>query len=450
MDELIKNVNEDYSTLIKEMNRDELREDFKRFNENLKENRCLAMNKVLPTFIKPCFLSLRQVNTFREAVEVMIGCQEKVINLYFQDKKYRTLYELTENEVPLVEIPKKIKRNIYFSRMDAIMNGDNFKFLEFNCDSPGGAYFSDLQVTFLQELKIMKKLEEKYEFVFDPAREKVYETLMEAWDQYGRGGKPNFAVVGDPFVANVEEFKLFAEYFRDRGYSSFFTDPWSLNYDGKTLSKDGKPIDLIYRRGVLKDYSGDPKKAKSAVDAYRDGNVCMVNPLCAKLGDNKNLLSVLTDEKMAFLFTEKEREMIKKHIPWTRIVREGKTDYLGEEIDLIEFLRKNKNNFVIKPNSEYGGKGVVVGIDAEEDRWEETIKEGLTHPKVAQEYVPIPEMEFPVFNPDLTFQPKKVNTNFFTFAGKYGGGFCRTSDSSVINISAGGALVTFAVVKGRK
>jgi len=450
MDELVKNINKDYDNIIRELDRGEVKAEHEEFKKILKENRVHAWGNVLPTYIKPFFLSAEQVDQFKEAVNIILNCQEKIIKLYFKDEKYRNLYELTEKEIPLVEIPTKTARNIYFSRMDAIMEGDSFKFLEFNCDSPGGAYFSDLQVSFLRELKIMKKLEEKYEFVFEPAIECVFNTLMQAWEESGGKGKPCFAVVGDPNVANVEEFKLFAEYFSGKGYSSFFTDPWSLEYDGKTLSKDGKPINLIYRRGVLKDYSENMEKAGAAVEAYRDGNVCIVNPFCAKLGDNKNLLSVLTDEKMSFLFDEEEREMIKRHIPWTRIVREGKTEYRGEKIDLIPFLRENKDNFVIKPNSLYGGKGVVVGVDADRKTWEEKLKEALKRPNVAQEYVPIPEMEFPVFNPDLSFASKKINTNFFTFAGKYGGGFCRASDSSVINISAGGALVTFFVVKRKK
>ena len=450
MNELIKKVNEDYTEIIKGMDENELKRDFEEFKKNLKENRVHAWGKVLPTYIKPYFLAAEQVDEFKEAVDVILDCQEKIINLYFEDEKYRHLYELKDTEKPLVEIPRKMKRNIYFSRVDAIMDGDSFKFLEFNCDSPGGAFFSDLQVSFLQKLKIMEKLAEKYEFIFEPARECVFQTLMKAWEDSGGEGTPYFAVAGNPNVANVEEFKLFAEYFEEKGYSSFFTDPWSLDYDGKILSKDGKPINLIYRRGVLKDYSTEPVKAKAVVDAYRDGNVCIVNPFSAKLGDNKNLFSVLTDEKMAFLFSEKEREVIKKHIPWTRIVKDGKTDYKGEEIDLISFLRENKDRLVIKPNSEYGGRGVVVGVDADEKAWEDKIEEALSKPNVVQEYVPIPVIEFPVFEPELKFSPKKININFFTFAGKYGGGFCRTSDSSVINVSAGGALVPFFVVKGKK
>ena len=100
---------------------------------------------------------------------------------------------------------------------------------------------------------------------------------------------------------------------------------------------------------------------------------------------------------MAFLFSEKEREVIKKHIPWTRIVKDGKTDYKGEEIDLISFLRENKDRLVIKPNSEYGGRGVVVGVDADEKAWEDKIEEALSKPNVVQEYVPIPVIEFPCF-----------------------------------------------------
>ncbi|HPZ08758.1 MAG TPA: glutathionylspermidine synthase family protein [Candidatus Eremiobacteraeota bacterium] len=450
MNNLIKSVNADYDTIIKELDRNELKANVEDFNIKLKQNRVHAWGKVLPTFIKPYFLSAEQVEEFKKSVNIILTCQEKIINLYFQDEKYRDLYELKDTEIPLVEIPKKVKRNIYFSRMDAIMCGDTFKFLEFNCDSPGGAYFADLQVSFLKEIKVMKLLEEKYDFIFESSRDRVFETLMEAWEEFGLKKRPNFAVVGDPNVANVEEFKLFAEDFEKKGYSSFFTDPWGLHYTGEKLTKDGKDIDLIYRRGVLKDYSGEPAKVKPVVDACRDGRVCIVNPFCAKLGDNKNLLSVLTDEKMSFLFTEEEREMIKKHIPWTRIVRNCETDYKNEKINLLPFIRENRKNLVLKPNSEYGGKGVFVGPDCTDEDWEKAMETAKTSPYVAQEYVTIPVMEFPVFEPDLAYRPKKFNINFFTFGGKYGGGFCRTSDSSVINISAGGALVTFVVVKGKK
>ncbi|MBN1552166.1 hypothetical protein JW979_11900, partial [bacterium] len=54
----------------------------------------------------------------------------------------------------------------------------------------------------------------------------------------------------------------------------------------------------------------------------------------------------------------------------------------------------------------------------------------------------IPEIRLPVFSENgLTFESKKINMNFFAFNGQYAGGMARVSDSSIINISAGGGLI---------
>ncbi|MBN2056393.1 hypothetical protein JW905_15830 [bacterium] len=451
MANVVTRVNQEFDRLVHEMSPSQLQDEFMAMNERLLSRRALAGPKVLPTFIKPFFLSESQLRYFRETVETVLNCQEKLIDLYFTVEDFRPFFELTEPEVPLVNIPGRLARRIYFSRMDTIMYGagiEDFMFLEFNCDSPGGAHYADIQVEELMELSLMKQLQRDFFFMNEPYRPKVLNALLTAWWQAGGRRNPHIAVMGNPKVTNVEEFRLFAEYFAERGLHGFFTDPWSLEYDGRRLAKDGRPIDLIYRRGVLSDYSQHVEEVKPVISAYEDGNVVFANPLSAKLGDNKNLLSLLTDERLSFLFTAAEQEALLKHIPWTRIMREGLTTYKGEDVDLFPFVREHREQLVIKPNSMFGGKGVVIGHEATQQEWDDAIGESCHAQKVVQQYVPIPRMEFPVITPDgVTFEEKKINHNFFTFAGYFGGGFCRTSDSSIINISAGGALVTFFVVK---
>jgi hypothetical protein len=57
-----------------------------------------------------------------------------------------------------------------------------------------------------------------------------------------------------------------------------------------------------------------------------------------------------------------------------------------------------------------------------------------------QEYVEIPEEDFPVFEQDLRFEPRKVNLNPYLFGGRYAGSFVRLSTKSVINVSVGGGM----------
>jgi hypothetical protein len=58
-----------------------------------------------------------------------------------------------------------------------------------------------------------------------------------------------------------------------------------------------------------------------------------------------------------------------------------------------------------------------------------------------QEYVPIPEEPFPVFDPDFTTTSLKVNLNPYLFGGRFAGAIVRLSRESVINVSAGGGVI---------
>ena len=438
-----------FKEILSRMDSKEAIREIEDMNEYLFSRRALAKGKVLPTFIKPYFLTPAMTREFSRIVGVVLRCQEKLIGLYYDSPEYRPLFELTPTEVPLVEIGGQKYQHIYFSRMDSIMPVDeDFKFLEFNCDSPGGAYYSDIQWDALNRLSVYKKLGAEYRFIHEPYRPRVLDALLAAWKNAGRSGKPKIAVMGDPNVTNVEEFRLFAEYFREEGYESIFTDPWSCEFDGENLRKGDQIINLIYRRGILADYSKHLEDSGPVIEAYRNNKVIFANPFSAKLGDNKNLLEIMTDEKMEWLFTSEERSVLKKHLPWTRIVKERKTTHQGRTVDLIDYIRRNRRLFVIKPNAEYGGKGVVIGREAEMPVWEAAIEHALKSPCVVQEYVRIPEIEYPVVRDgQLAWELKKVNVNFFTFNGQFGGGFCRTSDSSIINISAGGALVSFCIAQ---
>jgi len=67
----------------------------------------------------------------------------------------------------------------------------------------------------------------------------------------------------------------------------------------------------------------------------------------------------LTGERYRALFSQEEREMIRRHVPWTTMVEEGRVSADGQSVDLVAHLRANRDRFVIKPNDEYGGTGVT-------------------------------------------------------------------------------------------
>ena len=64
---------------------------------------------------------------------------------------------------------------------------------------------------------------------------------MKAWEDSGGEGTPYFAVAGNPNVANVEEFKLFAEYFEEKDIPVSLQTPGVLTMMGKFYLKMESP-----------------------------------------------------------------------------------------------------------------------------------------------------------------------------------------------------------------
>ena len=114
----------------------------------------------------------------------------------------------------------------------------------------------------------------------------------------------------------------------------------------------------------------------------------------------------------------------------------------GKPVNLLDFLRENRAGMVLKPVGLFGGKNVAIGHEMSDREWQEALETAVKERYVAQEYIPIPEISLPVYDQNgLRFENKKVNINFFAFNGVYAGGMARVSDSSIINISAGGGLI---------
>src|SRR5581483_10372828 len=108
--------------------------------------------------------------------------------------------------------------------------------------------------------------------------------------------------------------------------------------------------------------------------AVRDRKLCMVNPPSCKILHKKASLAVLHDERNESLFDANEKEAINASIPWTRVVEERMTTHDGTSIDLLPFIASHRDQLVLKPNDEYGGKGIVLGWEATDDEWKATIK----------------------------------------------------------------------------
>jgi uncharacterized circularly permuted ATP-grasp superfamily protein len=135
-------------------------------------------------------------------------------------------------------------------------------------------------------------------------------------------------------------------------------------------------------------------------------------------------------------------------VPWTRRVSERATTRNGERVDLIEHVRRGRDSFVLKPNDDYGGRGVVVGPRVSQSEWDDALASALDADYVVQEAVELHAEVFPVFTDSAWgFQPMYVDTNPFLFRGRVEGAMVRLSDSPVVNVTSGGGETGFFVLE---
>jgi uncharacterized circularly permuted ATP-grasp superfamily protein len=185
------------------------------------------------------------------------------------------------------------------------------------------------------------------------------------------------------------------------------------------------------------------------LNAYRAGAICMVNSFRSKLIHKKALFAVLTNQRHASLFSQAELDAIRAHVPWTRTVRDEHSDYGGEEIDLLSFIRGNNERLVLKPNDDYGGHGITIGWNVEPGEWDAAIEAALANGDyLVQERVPTARETFPALTDDgrVEFAEQLVDLDPLLFNGKVGSAFTRLSYTELANVSSGGGMVPTYIV----
>jgi len=149
---------------------------------------------------------------------------------------------------------------------------------------------------------------------------------------------------------------------------------------------------------------------------------------------------MLSDEANRGWFTPEQQVAIARCIPWTRRLREGYTTYNGERIDLLPFVLAGRERLVLKPNDDYGGRGVVIGWETEPGAWEQAVMAALTTSTVVQERVEIPREDYATFiDGRLEISQRLVDLDPYV----YGGGLVegcgvRLGTGAILNVSAGG------------
>lgn len=423
-------------------------------DEGLEKAKLIFGGRRLSPYLRPHFVTEDDFARITQVCETVWSAIEKVKDAAIVDDSIIRDLGLTNIERDLISIDPGYRAVSPTARLDSFLTDTAYSFVELNGESPAGIAYVDAAYDIFSELPVMKRFAESYKVRPLYGRRFMLDVLLESYEEFidGKGKHiPQIAIVDLKGMPTQKEFELFKEFFERKGYATTICSPDELTFENNSLSAGDFQIDIVYKRLLVNEYLPIMSEYPALLDAYRAGAICMVNSFRSKLIHKKALFAVLTDQRRADLFTSDEQEAIQKHVPWTRLVRKEKTDYLGNEIELLEFINANRHKLVLKPNDDYGGHGITIGWNADEIGWEEALRSALANGDyLVQERVPTAREMFPALRDDGTveFAEQLVDLDPLLFNGKVRSAFTRLSFTELANVSSGGGMVpTFIISK---
>ncbi|HEU5099853.1 MAG TPA: hypothetical protein VFU22_12570 [Roseiflexaceae bacterium] len=406
----------------------------------------------LVSVLRPRFITADQYALIQRACGLVAGAAQRLAPALLDDANLRADLALTPGEERLIAMHPGYDEPSAHSRMDTFLtvDGSSLQFVEYNAESPAAIAYEDVLSDVFEQLPAMQRFAERYKLAKLPARQRLLETLLSAWSAFGGGHPPTIAILDWKGLPTHSEFLLFQQYFREHNLEAVICSPDELRYaDGRLyaeIESRRTPIDLVYKRVLTSEFLmhyGDEVFDHPLVLAYAAGKVCLVNSFRAKLLHKKSIFSLLTDDRLRDQFSAEEREAIARHVPWTRLLSPGETSYGGERVNLLDFARKNQDRLLLKPNDEYGGKGIVIGWETSAADWERGLHEALQTPFVIQERVEIAYEDYPaIVDGQLQIGRRLVDTDPFLFGSQVQGSLTRLSTVTLLNVTAGGGSTT--------
>ncbi|MGE0452195.1 MAG: hypothetical protein AB7O37_06640 [Vicinamibacteria bacterium] len=447
MDPLTARATDDYHALL----RDEqalVQELEERFFERMRAAKLTFGGRVLCPFLRPSFVSPADYHEIRGVCRAIFAAVEKASRTL--GRKLWDRVDLTPAERELAAIEPGYGRASPTARLDSFLTTDAYRFVELNAETPAGIAYNEVLVEIFLGLPLVKRFQERWSLGRFRARERLLETLVACYREAGgREAAPRIAIVDYDEVPTRTEHHLFREFFEANGHPAVVCDPRELSFEGGRLHQGGLVVDIVYKRLLVNELLDRPEANRALVDAARAGAVTIVNPFRCKPIHKKAIFEVLTDDALQPLFSEAERAAIAAHVPWTRRVRPGRTGLRGREIDLVAHVRANRERLVMKPNDEYGGKGVFIGWETSPADWDAAIETALGASYVVQEKVELLRQSFPVLDGELAFRDLVVDLDPFVFMGEVEGFLTRLSGTSLANVTSGGGQVPAFLVTPR-
>src|ERR1700689_371576 len=421
-------------------------------NARMRAERLTFGERIHCPFLRPFFLTAEDEQRVRTVAEAIAALGERVVKQSLADPRLLAQSALSPEEERLARINPRYATSSTASRLDAFLLPNSLQFAEYNPESPAGAGYAETLAEVFRTLPIMERFSHEYSVRKYPLIKLLLGALLDSYrDWGGKATPPVIAIVDWREVPTWNEFEILQKRFLKEGVPTVLSDPRDLVFENGKLIAQGQRVDLLYRRVLINDIIARPEEVSALLKAYSTGAVCMANSLTCKIPHKKAFFAVLTDEQNSALFSASERELIKQHIPWTRLLADTNTTRHGESAAFLEYVRRRRADFVLKPNDEYGGTGGPLGWENSESEWDTALQKALAATEsawVVQERIKTRREVFPMQTPNgIEMRDMLVDFAPYIFRGKMAGCLTRLSSTGLANVTSGGGQVPSFVVE---
>jgi hypothetical protein len=346
----------------------------------------------------PTFINQTRKNEFREASVKLFDLIKKIpLQVFNHDtEKMSAFYEVPESliKLQLQGINPEHVNNL-LARGDFVLTPAGLKCMEYNVTASLGGWYIPIWESLYLNTPIISKFLEKYRV--DIFNENLIESLLQHILQYIAAKKAEISEemntvfvfrnyledISDPmgkYLTNLYKKLLQSQYLPLRG-EVFMCDYHHLEIRGGFVYYRGRKI-----QALVEMYNGvvSPK----VMNVFKAGNIRLLNGPISSLLSSKLNLALLSDCQYNRVFSDEERTVIARFVPWSRKIVPGNTTYSGDPVKLEDFITTNKDRLVIKPSIGYGGEGVSIGKRTPQREWEVLVNTALQQKNwLVQEYV---------------------------------------------------------------
>lgn len=417
--------------------------------------------EVINVLLRPIAVFSEQLNYFHYVSQTLLGALKRMPELYLKDFQVRQIVPLEESEAKWLWDTWGASHNQFhtvFGRLDAIADltgaftKDSLAFIEPNLVGAGGIHLIPTAEDIILEtvVPVMESAATDLELhKSDDLRDIFMQELLDHAEAIGRKGRAICFVDAKYAGDGPNEQETLLSFYRARGVEIYHADPEELYIRNNEVFYENHLLDVVYRDYEVRELAEmeqEGMNVRPMKQLFRQNQ--MVSSMAGEF-DHKSCFEIFSDPQYAQHFTMDERNVFRRHVLWTRVLRDVRTtDPMGEIAELPEFVRDNREILVIKPNRSYGGEDVLIGPSTSQSDWEAAIQRALAESSawVTQRLARIAVYEFPVLAEDGSVQ----TTPFYVVYGfaptKYGLAILgRASQKQVVNVAQRGGMVAVLV-----